>query len=167
MEEGSEVSLLNACVPCSTKVGPLPETVLGNVKIWDLRKLKNVAIPDGIERIGNYLFWGSDVESVTIPASVKEIGEGTFCRCKKLKCVTFEEGSQLKKIGRKCFYEAGLKTLVLPGTLREIGSNAFENCENLKNVTFTPESRLERIGQSCFCGVVIKRITIPRGVTKI
>ena len=93
VEEGSEVNLCNACVPCSTKVGPLPETVLGNTRIWDLRKLKNVVIPDGVERIGNYLFWGSNIESVTIPASVKEIGEGTFCRCKKLKRVTFEEGS--------------------------------------------------------------------------
>ena len=65
--------------------------------------MKDVIIPDGIEKIGNYLFWGSDVESVTIPESVKEIGEGTFYECTKLKKVTFAPESQLEQIRNGCF----------------------------------------------------------------
>ena len=93
VEEGCEASLQSAMVPGHTKVGPQPEAMLGNARIWDLRELRDVVIPGGVERIGNYLFWGSDVESVTVPASVREIGELTFCKCKKLKKVTFAEGS--------------------------------------------------------------------------
>lgn len=37
VEDGCEASLLYAGVPDSAKVGPLPEAVLGNIKIWDLR----------------------------------------------------------------------------------------------------------------------------------
>lgn len=51
VEDGCEASLLYACVPDSTKVGPLPDATLGNARIWDLRKLKDVVIPDGTEKI--------------------------------------------------------------------------------------------------------------------
>ena len=36
--------------------------MLGNMKIWDLKKLKDVVIPNGVERIKNYWFWGADIE---------------------------------------------------------------------------------------------------------
>lgn len=65
----------------------------GNEKVWDLRNFKQVVIPAGIERIGNHWFWGSEIESITIPVSVKEIGTDAFCNCKKLKGVAFAEGS--------------------------------------------------------------------------
>lgn len=61
VEEGCGTSLCDVSIPYSTKVGPLPEAMLGNMRIWDLRRLKDVVIPDGVERIGNYWFWGSDI----------------------------------------------------------------------------------------------------------
>ena len=104
MGDGCQASLLCAEVPDSTKVGLLPEAALGNIKIWDLRTLRDVVIPDGVERIGNHWFWGSDTESVTIPASVREIGECAFYKCKMLKKIIFTDTSQLEKIGSGCFY---------------------------------------------------------------
>lgn len=53
MEEGCEASLQSAAVPGYTKVGPLPEAMLGSAKIWDLKELKDIVIPDGTVRIGN------------------------------------------------------------------------------------------------------------------
>lgn len=63
------------------------------MKVWDLKELKDVAIPNGVEKIGNHWFWGSDVERVTIPASAREIGAQAFCDCMKLKKITFAENS--------------------------------------------------------------------------
>ena len=57
----------------------------GGMSIQDLRKMKDVAIPEGTKRIGNYWFWDSWMESITVPASVKEIGVEAFYRCKNLK----------------------------------------------------------------------------------
>ena len=62
----------------------------GKQRVWDLRSLKQVVIPDGVEKIGSYWFYGTDVEEVTIPASVTEIGTEAFCSCKKLTKVTFQ-----------------------------------------------------------------------------
>ena len=47
VEDGCEASLRNVMVPNSVKVGPLPETMVGGVRVWDLRKLRDVFIPDG------------------------------------------------------------------------------------------------------------------------
>ena len=44
------------------------------MRAWDLRNCKEAVIPEGAERIGNHWFWGSEVKSVVIPASVREIG---------------------------------------------------------------------------------------------
>ena len=82
VEEGCKVSLWSAMMPDFAKVGSLPETMLGNAKIWDLKELKDIVIPDGVERIENYWFWGAEVESVTIPASVREICAEAFYGCK-------------------------------------------------------------------------------------
>ncbi|WP_181817595.1 leucine-rich repeat protein, partial [Metamycoplasma hominis] len=41
------------------------------------------------------------IESITIPGSVKEIGESAFSGCKNLKEVILNEG--LEKIGAKAF----------------------------------------------------------------
>ena len=38
--------------------------ITGNEFLQNIKKQKNVIIPDGVERIGDDLFKGSDVESV-------------------------------------------------------------------------------------------------------
>ena len=73
------------------------------MKVWDLRKQKDVVIPDGVEKIGSYWFWDTDVENVLVPASVRELGIDAFHGCEKLKSVTFAEGSRLETIRRGCF----------------------------------------------------------------
>lgn len=97
VEDGCEASLSNAGVPNSTTVLPLVVTI-GGVNIADLRRSKDVTIPDGTERVGNHWFWRSDIENVVIPASVKEIGTDAFCRCEKLKKIVFE-GARKTSIG--------------------------------------------------------------------
>lgn len=53
MEDGCQTSFLNAKVPDFTKIGPLLKAMVRNTRIWDLRELKDVIIPDGAEKIGS------------------------------------------------------------------------------------------------------------------
>ena len=53
MEYGCEASLFGTGIADSTEVGPLPETVVGGERVWDLRESESVTIPDGVEKIGN------------------------------------------------------------------------------------------------------------------
>ena len=93
MEEslGADLSLVE--VPESARIGPLSDAMAGVVRVWGLRELRDVTIPDGVERIGSYWFWGCGIESVEIPASVKEVGREAFRRCRRLKKVVFASGS--------------------------------------------------------------------------
>lgn len=57
-----------------TQVGPPSKTMAGTMSVWNLRALKNVNIPEGVDRIGNHWFYGSEIKNIVIAASVKSIG---------------------------------------------------------------------------------------------
>ena len=52
--------------------------------------MKDVVIPEGTEKIGNHWFWRSEINSVIIPASVREIHARAFYDCRNLKRVVFQ-----------------------------------------------------------------------------
>ena len=104
------------------------------MRVWDLRELKDVVIPDGVENVKNYWFWGSEVENVQIPASVVEIGTEVFCRCKNLRHLTFAKDSRLERIGDRCFCGSGIEAIILPNALWEIGCLTFAACDRLRTI---------------------------------
>ncbi|WP_220124543.1 leucine-rich repeat domain-containing protein, partial [Metamycoplasma hominis] len=79
---------------------------------------------------------------VTIPSSVKEIGESAFSWCTNLKEVILNEG--LEKIGAETFYHTNIGSITIPGSVKEIGESAFFGCKNLKEVILN--EGLEKIG---------------------
>ena len=103
VEDGFEGALTRFQVPDSMQVGPLPETRVRGSRVWDLRQARNLVLPDDIELMGSCWFWGCKIESVRIPASVKEIASHAFCSCKCVGRVIFAPGSKLEKIGRGSF----------------------------------------------------------------
>ncbi len=56
---------------------------------WGSR-ITELVIPDGVAKIGAYAFVGLNLQSVTIPASVKEIGPNAFSENQNLTSVVFE-----------------------------------------------------------------------------
>ena len=114
VQDGCEVEIFYAGAPNFTKVGPPQDTSVGGAMVWDLRGQKDVTIPEGAEKIGNYWFYHTDVESVTVPASVREIGMNAFHGCMSLTRVQFQEGSKLEKIGIECFQHSALEKIAVP-----------------------------------------------------
>lgn len=76
--------------------------------LWDLRALKRVVIPAGVERIGSYWFSCSYIEYVEIPASVFEIGVEAFSGCQALRSVCVAKGSLLERVEALAFWGAGV-----------------------------------------------------------
>ena len=66
------------------------EAMIGGKCPWELHGLREIAIPDGVKKIGRYWFWGSGAEIVTIPASAREIHARAFYDCRNLKRVVFQ-----------------------------------------------------------------------------
>lgn len=102
----------------------------------------HVEIPDGVQRVEEEIFYygGYGVTSVSLPASVTEIGDNAFSSCGHLTEVTFRGDSRLKRIGNNAFYWCKtLPAISLPQGLEEIGEYAFEGCTELADITF-PDS---------------------------
>lgn len=85
------------------------------------------------------------IESVTIPSSVKEIEYFAFGRCNTLKTVNMAEGVEI--IGVDAFLGCGFEKVELPESVEKIGSGAFDGCSNLREINI-PSS--VDIGDSAF-----------------
>ena len=62
--------------------------------------------------------------SITIPKSVKTIGEGVFSNC-GISFLNFEDESQIETIGAGAFYDNYIKEINFPDSLKNIGELAF------------------------------------------
>ena len=133
MEDDFGFNLKNI-VNSSVTILPSKQILVGDRLLWDLRALKEVVIPEGVERIAGYWFSSSVIESIEIAASVRELDANAFHCCKKLRSISFQTDSRLWKIGDGCFEYSGLKEFIAPPGLREIGDAVFWNCSNLKRV---------------------------------
>ena len=142
-------------------------TMVGGRFLGDLRKQKDVVIPEGVTHIGERWFRNTGVESVALPASITVIEREAFRGCKNLRRVAFAEGSRLEKLGSECFREAGVERVVIPKSVTEILGRAFYVCKDLKKVTFEKGSSLQNIGAESFYMTGLKRVAIPKGVTVI
>lgn len=132
--------------------------------------ISHAFIGDGIASIGNAAFLNqTDLESISIPASVTFIGANAFQGCTSLNSITFEEGSLLTTIGNGAFYGcSALFNVTLPEYVTAIGANTFENCMALGTVHFHENSRLASIGNAAFSGSnLLLSMIIPAGVKTI
>lgn len=102
--------------------------------------------------------------TITIPSSVKKIGEGAFYT-NKMKSLIFEEGSNLEIIGEKAFCYSGIQTIILPPSVRVIEEGAFSYCQVLESISFENGTHLERIEKDAFRGCYqLDSISIPLSV---
>jgi hypothetical protein len=124
-----------------------------------------LAIPDGVERIGISAFRKCvKVTSVTLPDSVREIGNQAFNQCFGLTNVVF--GNGVTNIGVLAFSRTGVISAELPGSLKWLGGGVFYECALLTNATL-PEG-LEFIGGGAFTRCAeLARANIPGSVTNI
>lgn len=104
--------------------------------------MKEISLPSTLKAIGEYAFTDcKNLESFTVPDTVRKLEKGVFNACVGLKKVILPEG--LQSIGDNCFFCCtSLKTVRVPDTVSSIGENAFSGCAELeklivpKNVKF-------------------------------
>lgn len=112
------------------------------VRYPENRKAKKYAVPKGVCEIGSEAFrHAKHIKEVTLPSSMRVIGEAAFCSSplRKIKL-----NSKLEKIEDYVFSGTKLKSLKLPASLREL------------NISYIPVKKLvlpQKLGQitsSCF-----------------
>lgn len=110
--------------------------VIGDGAFYGLTDLVKVTIPDSVKEIGDYAFAYSGIESIVIPASVEKLGIGAFAYCYSLSEVVFAEDGKITEIPEGCFNTTyKLKSIALPASVVSIGDYAFgESAINTLNV---------------------------------
>ena len=125
--------------------------------------LKHVEIPEGVEKITDFAFYNSEIESVKLPDSIKKIGDEAFSNCHNLKEVNL--GNGVKQLGNYVFsWDENLTKIELPPSLQEVGGYAFYK-SNIKSITLN--EGLSNIVQCAFVGTHIEKLYIPGSVKHI
>lgn len=99
--------------------------------------IADLTIPDSVKKIGEYAFYSyKNLTSITIPASVTNIGREAFSGCTSLASVKIiDDGRKLYiHIKDQAFYGCtSLESIALSKMVKTIGYMAFSDCTNLKN----------------------------------
>lgn len=112
-------------------------------------KLESIELPNSLYSIGEGAFTKSGIETVTVPNSVKEMGENVFKDCSSLHAVILPDS--LTRISDLMFNNCtNLRRVEMPLYIEAIGSHAFENCSSLESIEFP--NALTGIGYYAFSG---------------
>ena len=136
-------------------------SVLGGVPVKNIRNggLTGFFIVDGA------FAFCTNLTSVTIPASVTNIGDFAFFACSKLSRVTIGKG--VKRIGQGAFNHCtGLTKVAIPAGVKTIGRIAFDDCPKLASVAIS--DGVTSLGDGAFSECTgLKSVTIGKGLKTI
>lgn len=100
----------------------------------------NVSLPSSIVKSGKkYSVVGVDfatnydIVKLTLPITIKTIGDGCFNNWRYLKYVRLPNACTY--IGDSAFNGTAIETIVIPNNVSFIGANAFSNCSSLQSIT--------------------------------
>ena len=98
--------------------------------------IRSFTIGEDVEILPAALCEGmKDLQSITIPNSVRKIGDYAFSKCSSLNSITIP--NSVTNIGQAAFDEcSSLTTITIPEKVSKIGWGAFSNCASLKSVNW-------------------------------
>ena len=157
-------SMFNACSALTAVEIPAGIKTIASQAFLSCSLLSSVTLNEGLQTIGSRAFESCALTSVTIPASVTELGDKAFYNNKSLASVVYADGTTLATIGSDTFSYVPATNLTIPSTVTKIGNSAFYNCTGLSSV------RLDGItfGTNVFRGCTgLTSVTIPASYTTI
>ncbi len=145
-----------------------------------------------VTSIGSYAFQNCTTitGTLTIPDSIKSIGENAFYSCRGLTSLVMSEGitsigyaafrecenlisnltipSSVTSIGGYAFAYCGLTgNLTIPGSVKSIEGNAFYSCRNLTSLTISNGVTSIEYSAFNYCTSLTGNLTIPSSVESI
>ena len=124
--------------------------------------IKKIHLPEGIKTIDIYAFSGTPLEYMELPENLQKLGHSAFRYCRMLKKAKFPE--HLVEIPHDTFNDCGkLREVILPHDTEVIGAHAFSGCAALEQVDL-PES-VKRMEEGAFVTCVsLEKVHLPKGL---
>lgn len=120
---------------------------------------KNLTVSEGITTLKDEaFFYSKNLETVTLPSTLENVGLGVFRDCSKLKTVVFSKNKAT--LGEYMFYGCtALEEVILPDQITNIPVGMFSYCQSLEKIDL-PE-RLYKISRYAFYSCGLKYISFP------
>ena len=126
-------------------------------------KIKNIDL-NKTERIGEWAFAFSSLESLIIPDNVVALSAASFAYNFNLKAVTL--GGGLTEIPKSAFYMGNITGLSVPKNIAVIGPNAFA-ANQIETLVFEENSGLLEIGEAAFSLIPVQKVKFPASLVVI
>ncbi len=128
----------------------------------NLKNIKSITIPEGVEIIGAYAFDGcNSLEYIYLPSTLKTIGDYAFRYC------NFPEISlpeSLNNIGEYAFYgNNSLKTVTIPESVTQLKAWAFGYCDNMTSAIYNA-TQCTSTGSDIFPAAKFTKQTIGKDI---
>ena len=128
---------------------PLPEGVMPGEFAFFGSAIESYTVPADMTAIPRYLFAQSSLTEIVIPDGVTEIGEGAFAECGNLERIVIP--ASVTKIGKNAFQNCySLREVIIEGVVESIGAYAFQDCGSLETIEI--QDGLKRIEDGVFTG---------------
>jgi hypothetical protein len=110
-------------------------TSMGSAAFSKCGKLASVTIGSGLTELPSFAFSQTKITSITIPGTIRAIGQQAFEECTLLTSVTIQEGVETIRNGAFKWCE-NLPKMVLANSVKMVETLAFQNCYALTEFTF-------------------------------
>lgn len=117
-----------------SQIDGLPVVEVATKAFYGCVSLVRVSLPSSVRMIGQHAFDGcTKLARIELPDGLREIRHHAFHKCVSLAGIVFPRSLQV--IGQDVFSSCGsLVDVVLPNSVKEIGSGAFRDCAELASV---------------------------------
>lgn len=131
----------------------------------DVSVVTEAVIHEGITGLGGLFDGCTHLKRVTLPSTLRTLGNSTFQNCSSLQEIQIPEG--VTSFGWSVFQGcSSLTNVTLPNTLKTMSFSVFADCTSLTSITI-PDS-VTSMGEACFGSCTkLKTITLSKSLTRI
>jgi hypothetical protein len=142
-------------------------TKLNNDLFTNCASLQTVSLPATLKEIGVHAFYGcTSLQNITVPASVTTIGQYAFYGCTSLPNITVP--ASVTTIGEAAFRGCtSLNQVDFLGDSLDIGGMCFFDCTHLQRVNFLPKVKLTLRANTFENCSSLPSINLPEGLETI
>ena len=106
---------------------------IGSNAFYGCSSLGSITLPNSLKTLGEFALSRCAFSTINIPESVNTIGKGLF-EYTKLTSVTFLGNSNITEIPDQTFKGTSITSITIPSLVGTIGGNAFESTNSLTNI---------------------------------